>query len=99
MRRGVAAKRAEPRFVTRFMTGLIAVVLVVIFVNSAYARPYGEVVGQLVLFAATLMLVGLLAWIRRLTLPPPRRRFLAPTIIANTAPTSETATAAKVAVQ
>ena len=31
MRRGVAAKRAEPRFVTRFMTGLIAVVLIVIF--------------------------------------------------------------------
>lgn len=78
MRRGVAAKRAEPRFVTRFMTGLIAIVLVVVFANNAYARPYGQVVGQLVLFAATLMLVGLLAWIRRLTLPPRRRRFLAP---------------------
>jgi len=78
MRRGVAAKRAEPRFVTRFMTALIAIVLVVVFSNSAYARPYGQVVGQLVLFAATLMLVGLLAWIRRLTLPPQRRRFLAP---------------------
>jgi Flp pilus assembly protein TadB len=77
MRRGVAAKRAEPRFVTRFMTALIAVVLVVVFVNSAYARPYGQMVGQLVLLAATLMLVGLLAWIRRLTLPPQRRRFLA----------------------
>ncbi|MBN1171061.1 MAG: type II secretion system F family protein [Micromonosporaceae bacterium] len=76
MRRGVAAKRAEPRFVTRFMTVLIAVVLVVVFANSAYATPYGDAVGQLVLFAATLLLVGLLAWIRHLTQPPQRRRFL-----------------------
>jgi Flp pilus assembly protein TadB len=76
MRRGVAAKRAEPRFVTRFMTALIAVVLVVVFANSAYAKPYGTLVGQLVLFAATLLLVGMLAWIRHLTQPPTRRRFL-----------------------
>jgi Flp pilus assembly protein TadB len=78
MRRGVAAKRAEPRFVTRFMTGLIGIVLVVVFANGAYARPYGQLLGQLVLLAATLMLVGLLIWIRRLTLPPRSRRFLAP---------------------
>jgi Flp pilus assembly protein TadB len=77
MRRGVAAKRAEPRFVTRFMTGLIAVVLIVVFTDSAYAKPYGTVLGQLVLLAATLLLVGLLAWIRRLTQPPKRGRFLA----------------------
>ena len=84
MRRGVAAKRAEPRFVTRFMTVLIAVVLVVVFANTAYAQPYGDLVGQLVLFAAILLLVGMLAWIRRLTQPPQRRRFLSPT--AATAP-------------
>jgi Flp pilus assembly protein TadB len=77
MRRGVAAKRAEPRFVTRFMTVLIAVVLVVVFANNAYARPYGEPVGQLVLCGAALLLVALLAWIRRLTQPSRRRRFLA----------------------
>lgn len=76
MRRGVAAKRAEPRFVTRFMTGLIAVVLVVVFANAAYARPYGDLVGQLVLFAAMLLMVGLLAWIRRLTQPARQHRFL-----------------------
>jgi Flp pilus assembly protein TadB len=76
MRRGVAAKRAEPRFVTRFMTALIALVLIVVFSNGAYSQPYGDVVGQLVLFAATLLLVGMLVWIRRLTQPPQRRRFL-----------------------
>jgi len=91
MRRGVAAKRAEPRFVTRFMTALIAIVLVVVFANDAYARPYGQMVGQLVLFAATLMLVGLLAWIRRLTLPPRRRRFLVSSATADMAPDPSTA--------
>ncbi len=85
MRRGVAAKRAEPRFVTRFMTALIVIVLIVVFANAAYAKPYGTVVGQLVLFAATLLLVGMLAWIRRLTQPPRRRRFL-----GHTASTSHT---------
>lgn len=78
MRRGVAAKRAEPRFVTRFMTALIAIVLIVVFSNGAYAKPYGDLLGQLVLFAATLLLVAMLVWIRHLTQPPQRRRFLAP---------------------
>jgi Flp pilus assembly protein TadB len=76
MRRGVAAKRAEPRFVTRFMTGLIAVVLVVVFTNTTYAKPYGTWVGQLALLAATLLLVGLLVWIRALTQPARQPRFL-----------------------
>ena len=76
MRRGISAKRAEPRFVTRFMTALIAIVLIVVFANPAYAKPYSTVIGQLVLFAAALLLVGMLAWIRRLTQPPKRRRYL-----------------------
>jgi Flp pilus assembly protein TadB len=83
MRRGVAAKRAEPRFVTRFMVVLIAIVLIVVFSNASYAKPYGTVVGQLVLFAATLLLVGMLAWVRRLTQPPRRRRFLGSTASAS----------------
>ena len=77
MRRGIAAKRAEPRFVTRFMTALIAAVLIMVFVNGTYAKPYGDLPGQLVLLAATLLLVSLLAWIRQLTQPPRQRRFLA----------------------
>jgi Flp pilus assembly protein TadB len=77
MRRGVSAKRAEPRFVTRFMTGLIAVVLVVVFTNTTYAQPYASWLGQLVLLATTLMLIGMLAWIRNLTQPKRQPRFLA----------------------
>jgi Flp pilus assembly protein TadB len=76
MRRGVAAKRAEPRFVTRFMTGLIAVVLGLVFTNTTYAKPYGSWVGQLVLLAATLLLIAMLAWIRALTQPARQPRFL-----------------------
>jgi preprotein translocase subunit SecD len=86
MRRGVAAKRAEPRFVTRFMTALIALVLIVVFSNGAYSQPYGDVVGQLALFAATLLLVGMLVWIRRLTQPPKRRRFLGVAVDAQYGP-------------
>jgi hypothetical protein len=76
MRRGIAAKRAEPRFVTRFMTGLIAVVLVLVFTNATYAQPYSGWVGQLVLLAAALLLVAMLAWIRHLTQPARQPRFL-----------------------
>ncbi|BCB74504.1 hypothetical protein GCM10022251_74260 [Phytohabitans flavus] len=47
-----------------------------LFANAAYARPYGDLVGQLVLFAAMLLLVSLLAWIRRLTQPARQHRFL-----------------------
>jgi Flp pilus assembly protein TadB len=76
MRRGVAAKRAEPRFVTRIMTVVILIVLGIVFADRAYAAPYGTPVGELVLFAAMLLLTGLLAWIRRLTQPTGHGRFL-----------------------
>ncbi|WP_327009751.1 type II secretion system F family protein [Dactylosporangium sp. NBC_01737] len=78
MRRDIAADRAEPRFVARFMTTLTFIVLVVLFLNSAYAQPYGMLVGQLVLAATMLVLAGLLAWVRLLTRPPRQGRFLAP---------------------
>ena len=58
------------------MTGLIAIVLVIVFANPTYAKPYGNLVGQLVLFAATVLLVALLVWTRHLTQPTRRRRFL-----------------------
>ena len=93
MRRGVAAKRAEPRFVTRFMTGMIAVVLVVVFTNTTYAKPYGSVVGQLVLFAATLLLVGMLAWIRALSQPAKVARFLKTTTLVRTGQPARTSSA------
>ncbi|MER7278039.1 type II secretion system F family protein [Dactylosporangium sp. NPDC000244] len=78
MRRDIAADRAEPRFVARFMTTLTFLVLAVLFLSSAYARPYGMLVGQLVLAANMLVLAGLLAWVRLLTRAIRHGRFLVP---------------------
>ncbi|MEV6922966.1 type II secretion system F family protein [Dactylosporangium sp. NPDC051485] len=78
MRRDIAADRAEPRFVARFMTTLTFLVLAVLFLSAAYARPYGMLVGQLVLAANMLVLAGLLAWVRLLTRAIRHGRFLVP---------------------
>ncbi|MEV6928462.1 type II secretion system F family protein [Dactylosporangium sp. NPDC051485] len=80
MRRDIAADRAEPRFVARFMTTLTFLVLAVLFLSSAYARPYGMLVGQLVLAANMLVLAGLLAWVRLLTRAIRHGRFLVPAV-------------------
>jgi Flp pilus assembly protein TadB len=77
-RRGIAAKRAEPRFVTQIMTVLILIVLAIVFLDRSYATPYGSLLGEAVLFAAMLVMVGLLVWIRRLSQPAPPERLLAP---------------------
>ena len=69
MRREVWASRADPRLTTRFMTGLAVIVFVFLFANPVYMRPYGTVLGQLVLAACTLVFVALLVWIRRLSSP------------------------------
>lgn len=76
-RRGIAAKRAEPKFVTQIMTVVILVVLTGVFADRSYSAPYGAPVGELVLLAAMALLVGLLVWIRRLSQPAPSERFLA----------------------
>ncbi|WP_432976844.1 type II secretion system F family protein [Dactylosporangium sp. CA-233914] len=78
MRRDIAADRAEPRFVARFMTTLTFLVLAVLFLSADYAKPYGMLVGQLVLTANMLVLAGLLAWVRLLTRPTRHGRFLVP---------------------
>jgi tight adherence protein B len=69
MRREVWATRADPRLTTRFMTVLAVIVLVALFANSAYMRPYHTLLGQIVLAACTGMFVSLLVWIRRLSQP------------------------------
>jgi Flp pilus assembly protein TadB len=69
MRREVWASRADPRLTTRFMTGLAVIVFAFLFANPTYMRPYGTVLGQLVLAACTIVFAGLLVWIRRLSSP------------------------------
>lgn len=79
MRREVWASRADPRLTTKFMTGLAVVTLVFLFSNTTYMRPYGTLLGQVVLAACTVVFVGLLVWIRHLSQPRRVPRLLATT--------------------
>ncbi|TDC76143.1 secretion system protein [Micromonospora sp. KC606] len=75
-RREVEAKRTQPRFAVRFLTGMTLVVLAYGLLNTDYIRPYGTVVGQLVMAVLGAAFVGLLVWVRSMSQPPPPARFL-----------------------
>ena len=77
-RREVEAKRAQPRFAVRFLTGMTLLVLAYGLVNPAYMAPYRTPVGQVVLVLLGAAFVALLAWTRSMSLPPRPARFLAP---------------------
>jgi Flp pilus assembly protein TadB len=77
-RREVEAKRAQPRFAVRFLTGMTLLVLAYGLVNPDYMRPYGTPDGQLVMVLLGAAFVALLAWVRAMSLPPKPARFLAP---------------------
>ncbi|WP_422772696.1 type II secretion system F family protein [Plantactinospora sp. WMMC1484] len=77
-RREVEAKRAQPRFAVRFLTGMTLLVLAYGLVNPDYMEPYGTSDGQLVMVLLGAAFVALLAWVRSMSLPPRPARFLAP---------------------
>ncbi|MFB9234874.1 type II secretion system F family protein [Plantactinospora siamensis] len=76
-RREVEAKRTQPRFAVRFLTAMTLAVLAYGLVNPAYMAPYRQLTGQLVMVALSGAFVGLLAWVRSMSQPPPPARFLA----------------------
>ncbi|WP_203704009.1 type II secretion system F family protein [Asanoa iriomotensis] len=76
-RREVEAKRTQPRFAVRFLTGMVLLVLGYGLVNPDYMRPYGTPTGQIVMVVLGAIFVGLLAWVRTMSLPPRSARFLA----------------------
>jgi Flp pilus assembly protein TadB len=76
-RREVEAKRTQPRFAVRFLTGMVLLVLGYGLVNPDYMRPYGTPTGQIVMVVLGAIFVGLLAWVRTMSLPPKSARFLA----------------------
>ncbi|MBX6749186.1 MAG: type II secretion system F family protein [Micromonosporaceae bacterium] len=78
MRRTINAKRAGPRFAVRFMTGMTVAVILVGVLNPQYLVPYQTVLGQIVLAVLSALYVALMVWVRRLSLPVPRARLLAP---------------------
>lgn len=75
-RREVEAKRTQPRFAVRFLTGMTLAVLAYGLLNTEYVRPYGTVFGQLVMAVLGAAFVGLLVWVRSMSQPPPPARFL-----------------------
>jgi Flp pilus assembly protein TadB len=77
-RREVEAKRTQPRFAVRFLTGMVLLVLAYGLINPDYMRPYGTPAGQVVMVVLGGIFVALLAWVRTMSLPPRAARFLAP---------------------
>ncbi|MFF5069632.1 type II secretion system F family protein [Micromonospora olivasterospora] len=75
-RREIEAKRTQPRFAVRFLTGMTLLTLAYGLVNTEYVRPYGTPVGQLVMAVLGAAFVGLLAWVRSMSQPPRPARFL-----------------------
>lgn len=78
MRSTVDAKRAGPRFAVRFLTGMTIGLLLFGLLNPTYLEPYGTVLGQLILLALAGLYVLLMMSVRKLSLPRPLPRLLAP---------------------
>ena len=77
-RRRIEAERARPRTTAKAITVITFAVLGVGALNGSYLSPYGDPLGQAVLALVAGGFVGCLLWMRRLTLPAPEPRFLAP---------------------
>jgi hypothetical protein len=75
-RREVEAKRTQPKFAVRFLTGLTLLVLGYAALRPTYMRPYATSTGQLVMAGLGVTFVALLAWVRSMSLPPRPARFL-----------------------
>ncbi|GAA4463752.1 type II secretion system protein [Phytohabitans houttuyneae] len=75
-RREVEAKRTQPRFAVRFLTGMTLLTLAYGLLNPQYMEPYGTPTGQVVLVVLGGTFVALLAWTRAMSLPPAPVRFL-----------------------
>ena len=78
MRRRVEAERAKPRTTARAVTLITLGVVAVGSLNGTYLKPYGTVLGQLVLAMIACLFVAALVWMRALTLSKPQPRLLLP---------------------
>ncbi|MDI1462097.1 type II secretion system F family protein [Catellatospora sp. KI3] len=72
----VDSERASARFTVRFLTGVTVALLVFGAFSAEYAAPYRTSMGQLILVALTALYIGLMLWIRGLSLPPRLPRLL-----------------------
>lgn len=75
-RREVDARRTQSRFAVRFLTvATLAVVAFGVF-RPDYMEPYGTPTGQMVMAALGAGFVGILLWVRSMSQPPSKPRFL-----------------------
>jgi Flp pilus assembly protein TadB len=75
-RREVEAKRTQPRFAVRFLTGMTLAVLAYGLGSPEYMQPYATPTGQLAMVVLSGVFIGLLVWVRAMSLPPRPARFL-----------------------
>ncbi|MEV6812471.1 type II secretion system F family protein [Micromonospora sp. NPDC051296] len=75
-RREIEAKRTQPRFAVRFLTGMTLATIGYGLLNREYVQPYDTPFGQLVMAILGTAFVGLLAWVRSMSQPPRPARFL-----------------------
>ncbi|GAA0903191.1 type II secretion system F family protein [Virgisporangium aurantiacum] len=70
-RREVDAKRTQPRFAVRFLTGMTLVTFGYGITRAEYMRPYTTASGQVALAVLIAVFAALLLWVRRMSEPPP----------------------------
>ncbi len=75
-RREIEAKRTQPRFAVRFLTGMTLATIAYGLLNTEYVQPYNTPFGQVVMAVLGAAFVGLLAWVRSMSQPPRPARFL-----------------------
>jgi Flp pilus assembly protein TadB len=79
-RREVEAKRSQPRFAVRFLSGMTLLVIAYGLFNPQYMEPYGTPTGQAMMVILSGLFIALLVWVRAMSMPPrPARFLLAPT--------------------
>ncbi|MFI6152555.1 type II secretion system F family protein [Kitasatospora sp. NPDC051170] len=77
-RRAIEADRAKHRTTIRWLVGIIVLVVTIGSFNTEYTRPYGTVLGQVVLAVVAALFVAIIAWMRALASHPPVPRLLVP---------------------
>ncbi|MEG3633073.1 type II secretion system F family protein [Micromonospora palythoicola] len=75
-RREIEAKRTQPRFAVRFLTGMTLATIAYGLLNREYVQPYDTPFGQVVMAVLGAAFVALLAWVRSMSQPPRPARFL-----------------------
>jgi len=84
-RRQIEADRAKPRATARWVTIITIGVLVVLAFTGEYVAPYKTPIGQAILAVFLAAYVGVLVWMRRMSVGAPLPRFIGQKVRAEAA--------------